>query len=176
MSGRRFSRRGFLAAAALAIWARPRPATAVAGEAPADLPRVGAWARQALAAMGARGGSFTRHGAGVRRDLGPAGRLHVEPAGDGAVRVTLRRADGELEILSSPAAPERVGRVRARLARAAQGCAFDTLRRVPGGFELTFSSCLALRHAAPRRVTGEPPAVYGRLAAAALSGARRLLA
>ena len=42
-------------------------------------------------------------------------------------------------------------------------------------YELTFSSPLALRHAGPERRTAELPAVYERLAALAVEGARSFL-
>ena len=97
--------------------------------------------------------------------------------GPGAVRVTLAGRPGELEILRTLAAPQ-VARVEAHMvptSPAPTDRCYDVLRRVPGGFELTFSSTLALRHAEPERRAGEPPLVYERLAAAAVDGARSLL-
>ena len=92
-------------------------------------------------------------------------------------RVTLVGHRGELEMLRALDTPG-VARVEARMdpgALAPAGPCHDTLRRVPGGYELTFSSALALRHAEPKRVPAEPPEVFERLAATAVERARTLL-
>lgn len=178
---RRFDRRELLAAGLglCTLGLSPAARAASGGTDPVriDLEAAGAWAARALAALERTGARFMPSDRGAVCDLGVAGRLEVIATGLAAVRVTLIGGPGELEILRALEAPQ-VGHVEARmesLAPAPGGRCYDTLRRVPGGYELTFSSALALRHAEPERGTGEPPAVYERLAAAAVDGARSFL-
>lgn len=179
--GRRLDRRELLVAG-FGLWTLGRPPTARAAAAGADagqtgLQAAGAWAERALATFERSGASFAASSLGAVCDLGTVGRLEVASTGTGAVRVTLAGHPGELEILRTLASSQ-VARVEARMVPAVPvpaGRCYDVLRRVPGGFELTFSSALALRHAEPERRVGEPPVVYERLAAAAVDGARSLL-
>ena len=165
-------RRAAAAAPAPAGEGAPR----AAAKAP-DLERAGEWARRALAALERPARGFVGGAGAAVCDLGAAGRLELTRVGEGAVRVTLVGRQGELEILRAIDSP-RVARVEARWAAPAAppvGPCYDTLRRTPGGYELTFSSALALRHTPARPVVGEPPVVYESLAETALRDARPFL-
>lgn len=143
---------------------------------PEDLPRVGVLAERALAVIRSRRPVFQCDSASgsmtATADLGAAGRLELRRETTGTLRLVLRCGADELEVLAT-AAGAQVGRVEARLAESPSSSKppYDTMRRVPGGYELTFSSPLALRHLAARRIVSELPSAYQRLTAAALASA-----
>jgi hypothetical protein len=179
--GSGLSRRRLLATLGRGLTARPFAAFGESpgkGRAEADLPGAGRLARRALDAWRRRPPAFALRGRCAICELGPAGAITIERVGEGGVRILLTASDGELEILRTLASPV-VARIVVRPAGRGDGAggpAFDTLRRVPAGFELTFSSELALRHAPPRAVASRLPPVYAELAARAVAAAASLLA
>ena len=174
------TRRELLAGLGLGIAMRPVAAAGTGlrpGSEEVDLAGAGRLAGRAVAVLRQRPRKFTRQGECAVCDLGAAGQVTVERVGEGGVQILLASTDGDLELLRALETPG-VARVVARPAAGFEdlnGPAFDTLRRVPAGTELTFSSEMALRCAAPRVVAARIARIHEELAARVVSAAAPLL-